>query len=88
MAYLAVSKSGKEYIFRRKPKRTNNSWDDAEYGFIPYNIIQPNVNGYIADPNYGTYDIKKPSTRTCLPTNSIIALTGKKLTWEDEAIKI
>lgn len=87
MAYLAVSKSGKEYIFRRKPKRTNNSWDDVEYGFIPYNIIQPNVNGYIADPNYGIYDIKKPSTRTCLPKNSIIALTGKKLTWKDEYIK-
>lgn len=29
MAWLAISKSGKEYIFKRKPKRCKDSWDDA-----------------------------------------------------------
>lgn len=89
MAWLAISKSGKEYIFKRKPKRCKDSWDDAEYGWIPSNGIQYDSHGYIVnDPNYGIYGIKKPSTRVLLPKNSIIALSGKKLTWKDEAIKI
>lgn len=75
MAYLAVNKDGKEVRFEgeKKPIRHSNIWIQ-EHCKIP------------SDAN-GFGGILYLFGKT-LPFGSIIALTGRKLTFDDEPIKI
>ncbi len=74
MAYLAVNKDGIEKIFKRYPFKRDNEWMD-----------------WLDDMGHTTIEELnsfKPDSGITLPFNSIIALTGQTLTFDDEPIKI
>lgn len=75
MAYLAVNKDGKEVRFdgEKKPIRHSNVWIQEKYN------IPSDANGF----GGRLYMFGKT-----LPFGSIIAMTGQKITFEDEPIKI
>lgn len=74
MAYLAVNKDGKEVLLKRKeePFRFGGRW-------IQIDKKPQSCEGRVFHFTY---------FGETLPFGSIIAMTGQKLTWDDEPIKI
>lgn len=78
MAWLAVNPSGREYIFHNKPVR----------------VINKNNELYNHWCDEETYDYIRGMTTSAedysilLPKGTIKKITGKKITWENEPIKI
>lgn len=82
MAWLAVSKSGTEYLFRKKPRRQMSTWTDHTLKCECVSI--PSVDGYY---NQVQYIFDKRSSAIKLPKGTIELLIGKKLTWKDKPFK-
>lgn len=74
MAYLAVNKDGTEVMF--KGKTTPSMWNERWYQ--PSDTAQ-HIEGRVIHLLYEG----KP-----LPSGTILALTGQKINWNDEPIKI
>lgn len=74
MAWLAVNKNGTEKMFKHYPFKRDDKWMDwlNDYG---HTTIEE-LNSF------------KSNAGITLPFNSILALTGQKITFEDEPIKI
>lgn len=74
MAYLAVNKDGTEVRFngRKKPFKWKGKW------------WQPAEKGTYIEGR----EVHLSYSGKTIPANSIIALTGKKISWEDQPIKI
>jgi hypothetical protein len=73
MAYVAVTKCGVETMFRNRPMRFRSFWTD-------YQEI-----GKISEV------LNKDFDEDCsieLPSGTIEKIIGRKLTWEDEPVKI
>lgn len=76
MAYLAVNSDGKEVRFdgKNRPVRGNGEWVQFENRRIPFESIHPMCRLCFIG--------------TTVPFGTITAMTGQKLTWNDEPIKI
>lgn len=76
MAWVVVSKEGKEGIFMYKPYRlsSNNSI---------YGLREPEYWSDEDVSEYGNYD-----TEISLPKGSIKKLIGRELTWEDNPVEL
>ena len=72
MAYIAVDKSGREAIFSRKPKRVF-FWGST-------------TSGRWTDEQRTS--VFRDETKIFLPKGSVEKLLGRKLTWEDEPVKL
>ena len=73
MAYIAVDKSGRESIFSRKPRRVY-SWGSTKVGVWTDERFTPSI--------------WRQETRITIPRGSVEKLIGKKLTWDDEPVKL
>lgn len=82
MAWLVVSKSGTEYIFKRKPRRKDSSWTDETTRYEEK--VHPSTDGYYIDK---ILTIDQQSTGIKLPEGSIYRLIGRDLTWKDKLFK-
>lgn len=73
MAYLVINPSGTEFLFCRKPSRQ-----------------EKNINGKVVKTWYPWADEHDAAPNPCitLPTGSIEELTGQKMTWDNEPIRI
>lgn len=83
MAYLAVSKSKAEFVFKRKPYRVSAHWTDEEFGYIEQ--LHATVRGYCTDR---IVTVSKPCSGINLPKGTIEKILRRKLTWKDEPVKI
>lgn len=82
MAWLAVSKSGTEYIFRRKPHRGISSWTDETTKYEER--LTPSTDGYFT---HKFLTIDKYSSEIKLPKGTIRKLIGRDLTWKDDPVE-
>lgn len=88
MAYLAVNKNGSERIFdsectHREPERKGSCIIEDRYDWgINHGYTQP-YYWCIKDYEYNNEDTGIP-----LPKGTIEKIIGKKLTWEDNFVKI
>lgn len=83
MAWLVVSKSGIEYIFRRKPHRRKASWTDETVRYKEK--VYPSIDGYYTNK---ILTIDQHSTAIKLPKGTIYKLIGRDLTWNDSPVDI
>ena len=76
MAWVAVDKDGKEWIFIYKPYREDNNRS-------LYKLYDPSYwsDGYVSE--YGNED-----TGILLPKGSIKKLIGRDLTWENSSVEL
>ena len=80
MAYLAVDKTKKEYLFEKKPIRNKDEyWETLLSRGISYDHIDYDCYQY--EPNLKELGIE-------LPQGSIEKLIGYSFTWDDEPLEL
>ena len=73
MAWVAVDKYDKEYIFQNKPKRNEDLWEDAIYESFD---------------GQGGRLVLHHFSDIYLPKGTIKKLIGRELSWEDNPVEL